>query len=154
MARCHPTWRGVKKTSQLGLRYEALGCRVPSMGHRVRQLPATLCVASSLALVALGGSDPTRWVLPSNLELWQTPQQSWDLFWIWLPYPVMYRTHRMRTQMMRKIILLRLFTVLVEPSCFASSVVTPRGYKASGHSCATCIFLHNLPPSLRLLPYS
>jgi hypothetical protein len=30
------------------------------MGHRMHQLLATLCVASSLALVAMGGSDPTR----------------------------------------------------------------------------------------------
>jgi hypothetical protein len=28
------------------------------MGPRMRQLLATICVASSLALVALGGSDP------------------------------------------------------------------------------------------------
>jgi hypothetical protein len=40
------------------------------MGHRVLQLLATFCVALSLALVALGGSDPTRRVLPLNLELW------------------------------------------------------------------------------------
>jgi hypothetical protein len=29
------------------------------MGHKVRQLLAILCIASYLALVALGGSDPT-----------------------------------------------------------------------------------------------
>jgi hypothetical protein len=29
------------------------------MGHKVRQLLAILCIASSLALDALGGSDPT-----------------------------------------------------------------------------------------------
>jgi hypothetical protein len=29
------------------------------MGHQMRQLLVTLCVASSLALVALGGSDPS-----------------------------------------------------------------------------------------------
>jgi hypothetical protein len=28
------------------------------MGHRVRQLLAIICVTSSLALVALGASDP------------------------------------------------------------------------------------------------
>jgi hypothetical protein len=42
------------------------------MGHRVRLLLASLCVASSLALVALGGSDPTRRVFPLNPEIWQT----------------------------------------------------------------------------------
>jgi hypothetical protein len=31
------------------------------MGHWMRQLLATLCVASSLALVALGGSNLTGW---------------------------------------------------------------------------------------------
>jgi hypothetical protein len=30
---------------------------------------ATICVALSLALVTLGGSDPTRLVLPLNPEL-------------------------------------------------------------------------------------
>jgi hypothetical protein len=62
---------------------------VPLMGHRVRQLLATLCVASSLAQVALHDSDLTQWVLPSNPELWQTPHQSWGPFWIQLPYPTM-----------------------------------------------------------------
>jgi hypothetical protein len=28
----------------------------------MHQLQMTLCVASTLALVAVGGSDPTRWV--------------------------------------------------------------------------------------------
>jgi hypothetical protein len=50
------------------------------MGHRLRQLLATICVASSLALVALGGSDPTWRVLPSNPELWQTLRQWWAPF--------------------------------------------------------------------------
>jgi hypothetical protein len=50
----------------------------PTAGH--------LCVALSLAL---GGSDLIQWVSPSNSELCQTPQQSWDPFWIWLPYPTM-----------------------------------------------------------------
>jgi hypothetical protein len=59
------------------------------MGHQVRQLLATLCVTSSQVLVALGGSDPTQRVLPLNPELWQTPQQSWDPFWIRLLHPAM-----------------------------------------------------------------
>jgi hypothetical protein len=55
--------------------------------------------------------------------------------------------------MTHKIILLRFFTVPVEPSSFASSVVTPWGYKAGGFSYATYNFPHDLPPSLHLLPY-
>jgi hypothetical protein len=74
------------------------------MGHRVCQLLATLCVASSLALLALGGSDPTRWVLPLNPKLWQSPRQLWDLFWIWLWYPTMYGERRVRSRIMCKII--------------------------------------------------
>jgi hypothetical protein len=96
------------------------------MGRRTRQPLDTLSVASSLSLVSIGSSDPTQRVLPLNPELWQTPRQ---------------------------LFLLRLFTVPAEPSCFASSVVTPRGYKAGGSSYATYIFPDDLPPSPRLLPY-
>jgi hypothetical protein len=32
---------------------------VPSVGPKMRHMLATLCVTSSLAMVALGGSDPT-----------------------------------------------------------------------------------------------
>jgi hypothetical protein len=39
--------------------------------------------------------------------------------------------------------------VPVEPSRFAYSVVTPRGYKAGGRSYLTYIFPHDLPPSSR-----
>jgi hypothetical protein len=35
---------------------------------------------------------------------------------------------------------------------FASSIVTPQGYKAGGHSYATYIFPHDLPWSLCPLP--
>jgi hypothetical protein len=49
---------GVKETSRSGLRCEAWGCRVPSMVRQLRQLLVILGVASSLTLVALGGSDP------------------------------------------------------------------------------------------------
>jgi hypothetical protein len=41
-----------------------------------------------------------------------------------------------------------------EPSSFASSIVTPQGYKAGDHSCTTYIFLYDLPPSPSLLPYA
>jgi hypothetical protein len=37
-----------------------------------------------------------------------------------------------------------------EPSCFASSVVTPLGYKAGGRSYATYIFVQDFPISLWL----
>jgi hypothetical protein len=44
------------ETSHLGLRYDASGCRIPSMGHWMRQLLVTICIALSLAL---GGKDPS-----------------------------------------------------------------------------------------------
>jgi hypothetical protein len=88
------------------------------MGHRVRQLMAILCVASSLALVALGGSDPTQRVLPSNPKLWQTPQQSLGSFQIWLSYTTMYRAHGTRGQMMHKIV----FTAPFYYACGAQSL--------------------------------
>jgi hypothetical protein len=47
-----------------------------------------------------------------------------------------------------------IFTASVVCSRVASSVGTPRGYKADGHSCATYILLHDLPSSPGLLPYS
>jgi hypothetical protein len=58
-ATCQPTRGGMKETFQLGLIYEALGCQVPSMGPRMRQLLAILCVTSSFALFARGGADPS-----------------------------------------------------------------------------------------------
>jgi hypothetical protein len=119
------------------------------MGHQVCQLLATLCVASSLALVALGGSNLVGWVLPPKPEPWQTSRQSWGPFQIRLPYSVMHRAHHVRSRMMSKII----FTTPAEPNCFASSVVTPQGYKADSCSCAMYIFSHDVPPSLCLLPY-
>jgi hypothetical protein len=58
MARFQSTQRGMKESSWSGLRYEACGCQVPSVGLWMCQLLAIPCVASSLALVALGGSEP------------------------------------------------------------------------------------------------
>jgi hypothetical protein len=81
------------------------------MGHWMRQLLATLCVASSLALVALGGSDLTRQVLPSNPEIWQTPQKSWD--------PMMRRT---RNWMAYKIIFYSTFL----PRLWSPAALPPR----------------------------
>jgi hypothetical protein len=52
--------------------------------------------------------------------------------------------------MMCKII----FTVPMEPSRFASSVVTPQGYKACDLSYTIYIFSHVLPLSPHLLPYN
>jgi hypothetical protein len=59
-------------------------------------------------------------------------------FWIWLSYISF---------------LLRLFTVPVEPSRFATMLVTTRGYKVGGRSCTTYILSHDLSSSPRLLPY-
>jgi hypothetical protein len=53
-----------------------------------------------------------------------------------------------------KLIFTMHFYCTAEPSRFVSLVVTPRGYKAGGRSCATYFFLHDLPPSPRLLPYA
>jgi hypothetical protein len=69
MTRCQPTWRGVKETSRPGLRYKASGCRFPSEGSCVCQLLATLSVALSLALFALGGADPTNRFCLGTLSL-------------------------------------------------------------------------------------
>jgi hypothetical protein len=56
--------------------------------------------------------------------------------------------------MTRKIVFTAcLITVPAEPSHFASSVGTPRGYKVGGRSCASYIFPYDLPPSPRQLPY-
>jgi hypothetical protein len=49
--------------------------------------------------------------------------------------------------------LLRLFIAPIEPSCFASSVATLRGYKDVGCSCTTDILPHDLPSSPCLVPY-
>jgi hypothetical protein len=89
------------------------------MGHCVHQLLATLCEASSLALLPLGGSNTSRWVLPSITKLWQIPPQSWDLLQVRLPYPMMYMAHRMRSQMTRKIIFTAPFyhSYIAQPLC-------------------------------------
>jgi hypothetical protein len=59
MTRYQPTRSGVKETSRSEHRYKAWGQRVPSMGPKKCLLLATPCFTLSLALVALGGSDPT-----------------------------------------------------------------------------------------------
>jgi hypothetical protein len=85
------------------------------MGHRMRQLLATHCVASSLALVALGSSDLTQWVLPSNTELLADPVIIVGPISDMVSYPVMYRMCRMRSRMIRKIV----FTVPFYHACGA-----------------------------------
>jgi hypothetical protein len=46
------------------------------MGHWMHQLLATLCVASFLALVALGGSDPSSGFRLRTLSFSSPPAQS------------------------------------------------------------------------------
>jgi hypothetical protein len=53
----------------------------------------------------------------------------------------------------RKLVFPTPYMVPAEPSRFASSVITPRGYNAGSSSCATYIFPHDLPLSPNLLPY-
>jgi hypothetical protein len=53
-----------------GTQIQSLRMPGPFDGAMVRQLLVTLSLASSLALVALRSSDPTRWGLPSNHEFW------------------------------------------------------------------------------------
>jgi hypothetical protein len=53
----------------------------------------------------------------------------------------------------RKLIFTMPFITPVEPSLFASSVITPQGNKAGGHSCITYIILHDLPSSACFLPF-
>jgi hypothetical protein len=85
------------------------------MGHWVRQLLAALYVTSSLAPVALGGSDLTQWVLPSNTELLADPVIIVGPISDMVSYPVMYRMCRMRSRMIRKIV----FTVPFYHACGA-----------------------------------
>jgi hypothetical protein len=60
----------------------------------------------------------------------------------------MYNVRHMKSWMTHKII----FTAPIKPNRFAL-VVTPSSYEAGGRSYATYIFLHDIPPFLRLLPY-
>jgi hypothetical protein len=135
MARCQPTWRGAKETSWPGLRYEAWGCHVPSMGPWVCPLLATLCVASSLALFAWGDAG-----LADGFCLWtqsycrpmrivgtilDTVAISCDVVgtsWEELGWHV-------------NMCLLHPFIAPIRARRFASSVVTSWGYKACGHPC-------------------
>jgi hypothetical protein len=57
------------------------------MGHQMRQLLVTLCVASSLALVVLGGSDPSSGFHLQTLNLSMPPQPLRGPLGIWLCIP-------------------------------------------------------------------
>jgi hypothetical protein len=105
------------------------------MGPQISQLVATLCVTSSLTLVALGGSELTR--------RFGRPHANHGTRF-------RYGCHILQC---RGRVILRLFTTPMEPSHFASSVITPQGYKAGGHSYATYLFPHDLPLSPCFLPY-
>jgi hypothetical protein len=103
------------------------------MGPRIHQLLATLCVASSLALFAL--ADPSAImelildivVVSHNVEGASYEESRWHA----------------------NSFLLHLFTVSAKTCCFASSVVTPRGYKADDCSCvqpmSSHMISHHLP---------
>jgi hypothetical protein len=119
----------------------------------MRQLLDTLCIASSLALVALGGSDPTGGFYLRTQTIGRPLGNRGAHFGYGCRIP-QYRWCVMRGVGWHvSLFLLCPFTASAEPSCFASSVATPRDYKAGDHSCATYILLHNLPSSPRLLPY-
>jgi hypothetical protein len=122
-----------------------------SMGRWMHQLLATLCVASSLTLVALGSSDPTRRVLPSNPELWQTPQQSCAPFQIRLMYSTMYRACRRRSQMTHKIIFTaRFFSRLRSLATLPPQLLHHRVIKlvvAPAQPTSFCTISHRLPTS-------
>jgi hypothetical protein len=79
------------------------------MGHRVHQNVGPPLCRFVPRSSCFGRLRPDRWVLPSNPELWKTPRQSWNLFWIRLPYPATYRARHMRSRMTYKIILIVLF---------------------------------------------
>jgi hypothetical protein len=96
------------------------------MGHRVHQLLAILCVASFLALVALGSSDLIGEFCLQTLSFGRPHDNRRGPFWIRLPYHATYRAHHARSRVTHKIV----FTAPAEPSRFSFSVVTPLGYKA------------------------
>jgi hypothetical protein len=59
------------------------------MGLWLCQLLATLCVALSLALITLGGSNPTGGFHFLTLSFGRPHSNYGACFWIWLSYPVM-----------------------------------------------------------------
>jgi hypothetical protein len=100
---------------------------------------ALLCVASSLALVALGGSDPTDGLHLQTLSFGRPTTL----------YPVTYMAHHMGSRMTRKIVL----PFLWRPATSPPQLFTLQGHKAGSRSCATYIFPRDIPPFPRPLPY-
>jgi hypothetical protein len=125
----------------------------PSMGLRMCHLLATLCVASSLVLVALGGSDPISGFCLRILSFGKPLGNCGAHFGYSCCIP-QYRARVVRgVRWHISFFLLRLFTTPVEPSRLASSIATLWGNKAGNHSCATYILSHDLSLSPHLLPY-
>jgi hypothetical protein len=116
----------------------------------MRQVWATLCVTSSLVLFSLGGSDSTGGfhlgtisvagpsailgpildmvAVSCNVEGASFDKLGWHI----------------------NSCLIHLFTAPARAGHFASLVVTPQGYKASGHHCtqptSSCMISHHSPP--------
>jgi hypothetical protein len=154
-ARCQPTRRGMKETSRPRLRYKGCGHRVPSMGPQKCQLLVIPCVTLSLALFALGSADPSGGFC---LRTWSCCRPTTILGSIFDMFTVSHDVGAMSCKELERRVnmcLLLPFTAPVRDRCFASSVVTPRGYKAYGWPCTN---LHPLartlvassPPSLHL----
>jgi hypothetical protein len=112
---------------------------------------ATLCVASPLALVALGCSDPARRFGLRTLSF-TSPSAIMGLI---LDMVVVSRdVEGVSCEELGWHInsfLLDLFTTLVEPCCFASLVATLWGYRAGRRSCvqptSSRMISHRLPAS-------
>jgi hypothetical protein len=146
---------GVKEYSCLGLIYEGYRCCIPSMGPRMHQLLITLCVTSSLSLFALGGSDLTGGICLRTLSCCRpTVIMGPVLDTVAISRDVEGASFK-EFGWCVNLCLLCPFTMFVRVRRFASSVVTPRGYKAGGHPYMNVRHLTrppiiSSPPSLRL----
>jgi hypothetical protein len=104
------------------------------MGPQMHQLLFTLCVASSLALVALGSSDLTSGFCLGTLSFaGPSPIIGPILDTVAISRDVKGTSCKELGQHVNSC-LLHLFTAPAGAHHFASSVVTPRGYKAGSHS--------------------
>jgi hypothetical protein len=114
------------------------------MEPQTRQMLATLCMALSLTLVALGGSDPTGGFHLGTLSfvgLSTIMRPILDTIAVF--HDVDGVSYEELGWCINSFILC-LFTVPTKPCHFASLVVTPRCYKAGGRSYAQ-------PPSARMM---
>jgi hypothetical protein len=121
------------------------------MGPQMCQLLATLYVTSLLTLVTLGASDPTGGFCLGTLSLADA------LVIIGPILDTVVVSHDVAGTSCEELgwhvnfMFTTLFTMPARPSRFASSVVTPRGYKANGCSCVQPIsyrtISHRLPAS-------